>query len=75
LANFQSCGSVPEKKDLLNNLVRDGANWEAHSFRIRGEIVSGPGDLWGTLAYLGVPYPILGYLRVPYSTLAYLRVP
>jgi hypothetical protein len=47
LVNFQSCWSVPEGKELLNIFGNDGASWEAHAFRfrIRGWILSGPGDL------------------------------
>ena len=32
LASFQSFGKMPSRKDLLNNMVRDGTIWSAVSF-------------------------------------------
>ena len=34
-ASFQSSGKMPSRKDLLNNMVRDGAIWSAVSFSRR----------------------------------------
>ena len=44
-AIFQSAGNIPVEKDLLNNTRNEVDNFSAHSFRIWGEIKSGPGDL------------------------------
>ena len=46
LASFQSSGIEPDCSDLLNNIVRGLTNSHLASFKIRGEIVSGPGDLF-----------------------------
>ena len=36
----------PSRKDLLIRNEIEGANAKAHDFRITGEILSGPGDLF-----------------------------
>ena len=38
-------GSEPDWNDLLNRLQSDVDSSSAHSFRIRGDNLSGPGDL------------------------------
>ena len=45
LASFQSSGIEPDCSDLLNSRVRGLTNSHLASFKTRGEIVSGPGDL------------------------------
>ena len=41
-ASFQSPGKMPSRKDLLNNMVRDGEIWSAVSFSSRTGIPSDP---------------------------------
>ena len=41
-ASFHSFGKMPSRKDLLNNIVRDGAIWLAISFSRRTGIPSDP---------------------------------
>ena len=43
-ADLQSLGRWPSRKDLFRNEI-EGANSNAHDFKITGEILSGPGDL------------------------------
>ena len=44
-ADLQSLGRWPSRKDLLIRNEIEGANSNAHDFKITGEILSGPGDL------------------------------
>ena len=41
-ASFQSPGKMPSRKDLFNNMVRDGEIWSAVSFSSRTGIPSDP---------------------------------
>ena len=41
-ASFRSPGKMPSRKDLLSNMVRDGAIWSAVSFSRRTWILSDP---------------------------------
>ena len=45
-ADLQSSGKWPSRKDLLTRNEIEGANSNAHDFKITGEILSGPGDLF-----------------------------
>ena len=45
LAIFQSAGNNPVLDDLLKNTHKGVDNSCAHSFKMRGGIRSGPGDL------------------------------
>ena len=45
LASFQRCGSLPVENDLLKKKHRGDDKTLAHSFRLRGGKLSGPGDL------------------------------
>ena len=45
LASFQRCGSLPVEKDLLKKKHRGDDKTLAHSFKMRGGRLSGPGDL------------------------------
>lgn len=44
-ADLQSSGRWPSRKDLLIRNEIEGANSNAHDFKITGEILSGPGEL------------------------------
>jgi len=45
-ADLQSSGKWHRWKDLLTRNEIEGANSNAHDFKITGEIPSGPGDLF-----------------------------
>ena len=45
LASFQRCGNLPVENDLLKRKHRGDDKTLAHSFRMRGGKLSGPGDL------------------------------
>ena len=45
-ADLRSSGRWSSRKDLLIRNEIEGANSNAHDFRITGEILSGPGDLF-----------------------------
>ena len=46
LASFHRCGSLPVENDLLKKKHRGEDITLAHSFRMRGDRLSGPGDLY-----------------------------
>lgn len=45
LASFHAVGSLPCSRDAVNSIWSGIAKTSAHSFSIRGCILSGPGDL------------------------------
>ena len=47
LAWSQSLEIIPDCSDLLNIIVKTGAMWEPNSFKILGDIESGPGAFEG----------------------------
>ena len=46
LASFHACDSLPFDIDLSIKKHKDSDKTDVHSFRIRGDRPSGPGDLY-----------------------------